>query len=53
MVQGRYIMGLKEGDWKYYNESGDLSLRITFKDGIEVEYNAVKIEPELKISELE
>jgi len=53
MVQGRYIMGLKEGDWKYYNESGDLSLRITFKDGIEVEYNAVKIEPELQISELE
>jgi antitoxin component YwqK of YwqJK toxin-antitoxin module len=47
MKQGRYMMGLREGDWKYYNEEGKVYLIIKYEDGIEKEYNATRIEPEL------
>lgn len=47
MKQGKYVMGLREGLWKYFDEEGKLTLTIRYEDGIEVEYNAVKITPEL------
>jgi antitoxin component YwqK of YwqJK toxin-antitoxin module len=53
MKSGAYMMGLKEGYWKYYDEDGKLVLKIKFEDGIEQEYDAVKIEPELKLSDME
>ncbi len=50
---GDYIMGLKEGYWKYFDEGGKLILKIKFKDGIEQEYDATKIEPELNLNDME
>ena len=51
-VQGKYVMGMREGDWRYYTEEGKLSLVIKYQDGIEIEYNAVKIElPVIESSE--
>lgn len=42
--KGKYIMTLKEGKWKYYSEDGKLLLIIEYKDGIEIRYNAVRVE---------
>lgn len=43
LSSGNYIMGLKEGVWHYNDEEGNTLLLITYKDGIEIEYNSVKI----------
>lgn len=53
MRQGKYVMGLKEGDWKYYNEEGRVTLIIKYEDGIEKEYNATKVLPELSPEDME
>ncbi len=33
MLEGKYEMGLKDGDWKRYNEQGIIMLTITYKEG--------------------
>jgi len=43
-----YIVGIPDGIWNYYNQEGQLTLKIRYDNGIEIEYNAVKIEPELE-----
>lgn len=43
--EGRYKMGKKEGDWRKYDEDGLLILTVTYKDGIEIKYEGVKIKP--------
>ncbi len=44
LKEGKYIMGLREGVWKFYNEDGKLQLRIKYLDGVEIEYNAVRVQ---------
>ena len=53
MKTGKYMMSLREGDWKYYNNLGQLMLVVKYKDGIEMEYNSVRIEPELELKDME
>ena len=53
MKTGKYMMSLREGEWKYYNEQGQLMLVVKYKDGIEKEYNSVRIEPELELKDME
>lgn len=53
MLTGRYMMSLKEGDWKYYDEYGHNLLRIKYKDGIEKEYNAIRIEPDMDLKDFQ
>lgn len=48
---GEYIVGLKDGVWKYYDEEGNLSLTITYQDGVEKEFNSVRLTPELTPNE--
>lgn len=43
--EGRYKMGKKEGDWRKYDESGLLIFTVTYKDGIEIKYEGVRIKP--------
>ncbi len=43
--EGIYIMGKKEGDWLKYNFDGTLFLVITYRDGVEMRYDGVKIKP--------
>ncbi|MFH0865384.1 MAG: toxin-antitoxin system YwqK family antitoxin [Bacteroidota bacterium] len=43
--EGYYIMGKKEGDWFKYDYTGTLFLITTFKNGIEIKYDGVKIKP--------
>lgn len=43
--EGSFITGRREGNWFYYNEDGTLFLIITYRNGIEVKYDGVKIKP--------
>lgn len=43
--EGKYSMGKKEGDWRKYDENGLLIFTVTYKDGIEIKYEGVKIKP--------
>lgn len=43
-VEGQYSMGIKEDKWKYYTPDGNLYLTITYKDDVEIRYDAVKVE---------
>jgi len=43
--EGTYVMGKKEGDWLKYNYDGTLFMIITFRQGIEIRYDGVKIKP--------
>jgi len=43
--EGLYIMGKREGDWYKFNYDGTLFLTTTYKNGIEIKYDGVKIKP--------
>ncbi|NTW31826.1 MAG: toxin-antitoxin system YwqK family antitoxin [Bacteroidetes bacterium] len=45
--EGYYVMGVKEGEWYKNNYDGSLFLITTFKNGIEIKYDGVKITPPL------
>ncbi len=45
MVEGMYQGGLKQGDWKFYDEMGFMYLVIHFKDDIEIKWQGEKIYP--------
>ena len=49
MLQGLYIMGRKEGEWKRYNEYNEVVFTLEFSDGIEIKVDGIKI----KIEEFE
>ncbi|MFC2111406.1 toxin-antitoxin system YwqK family antitoxin [Bacteroidota bacterium] len=51
--EGRYIMGLKEGEWRKYDLEGNLFLTILYSNGIEKNYDRIKIEPELFEEDME
>lgn len=43
--EGIYIMGKREGDWLKYNFDGTLFMIITYREGVEIRYDGVKINP--------
>lgn len=45
MIEGSYTGGLKEGDWKFYDEMGFNYLIINYKDDIEIKWQGEKIFP--------
>jgi antitoxin component YwqK of YwqJK toxin-antitoxin module len=49
--EGLYLMGKREGDWVKYNYDGTLFLIITYKNGVEVKYDGVKIRPPFEAEE--
>ena len=46
MLEGKYVAGLKERDWRRYNKFGEIILTIKYKKGIEKKIDGVKIKPE-------
>jgi antitoxin component YwqK of YwqJK toxin-antitoxin module len=50
-LEGKYIMGKREGDWYLYNEDGTLFLVISYKNGVEVRYDGAKIKPPFESEE--
>lgn len=42
---GNYINGMKDGDWKYYDENDFNYLTITYKNDIEIKWQGEKIRP--------
>lgn len=49
--QGNYLFGLKNGTWRQFDSFGNLFLMVTYKKGIEIRYEGVKIEPTLEDGE--
>ncbi len=45
MYYGNYSGGMKEGDWKFYDEFGFNYLTITYKNDIEIKWQGDKIRP--------
>ncbi|MDD4602380.1 MAG: hypothetical protein PHF97_01060 [Bacteroidales bacterium] len=43
--EGSYMMGKKEGEWLKYNYDGTLFMIITYRDGVEIRYDGIKIKP--------
>lgn len=46
--QGNYQLGLRNGTWRKFDQLGNLFLIVTYKNGIEIRYEGVKIEPTLE-----
>lgn len=42
---GTYISGMKDGDWRYFDENDFNYLTITFKNDIEIKWQGEKIRP--------
>lgn len=42
---GNYVSGMKDGDWKYYDENNVNFLTITYKNDIEIKWQGEKIRP--------
>ena len=40
---GRYVMGIKTGEWKTFAETGELFLTITYQNGKELKYDGINI----------
>lgn len=45
MMQGNYAGGMKQGDWKFYDEAGYNYLTIFYENDIEVKFQGVKVTP--------
>ena len=45
MTQGNYTGGMKQGDWKFYDETGFNYLTILYENDIEIKFQGVKLEP--------
>ncbi|MBX3163387.1 MAG: hypothetical protein KF900_02815 [Bacteroidetes bacterium] len=44
-MTGNYVGGMKDGDWKYFDEEEFLYLTITYKTDIEIKWQGQKITP--------
>lgn len=51
MLEGRYQMGEKEGDWKRYNPDGTLMLTIEYQAGYDKRIDGKKVKPETSAAE--
>jgi antitoxin component YwqK of YwqJK toxin-antitoxin module len=45
MTEGYYTGGMKQSDWKFYDEAGFNYLTIFYENDIEIKFQGVKIEP--------
>jgi antitoxin component YwqK of YwqJK toxin-antitoxin module len=45
MMEGIFLGGQRNGDWKFYNEDGGLFLVITYENDVEVKFDGIKIYP--------
>lgn len=44
-IEGKYITGVKDGEWHWFNEEGLPVLTILFENGVEKKFNGVKVKP--------
>jgi antitoxin component YwqK of YwqJK toxin-antitoxin module len=45
MYIGNYVSGMKDGDWKYFDEADFNYLTVTYKNDIEIKWQGEKIRP--------
>jgi len=46
-LEGKFKQGLKEGDWVHYEEDGTVHLVISYKRGVEVRLDGVKVKDKM------
>jgi hypothetical protein len=46
--EGKYGAGLAQGDFIHYNENGFPVMTITYRDGVEVRIDGVRVPPPLQ-----
>jgi len=49
-LEGKYVMGIKQGKWIRYNRDGSILIVIDYKNGVEVKYDGIKVNPPLEDS---
>jgi uncharacterized protein len=49
--EGLFIMGKREGEWFQFNYDGTPFIMITYKNGVEIRYDGVKIKPPFESEE--
>jgi uncharacterized protein len=45
--EGFYVMGQREGEWYYFDQEGNVVVRITYRNGIEQKYNNIQLQPQI------
>ena len=45
MTEGSFIGGMKQNDWKFYDEAAFNYLTIFYENNVEIKFQGVKIEP--------
>jgi antitoxin component YwqK of YwqJK toxin-antitoxin module len=45
---GNYIMGKREGEWLKYEYEGNLFLKTYYRNGRELKYDGVSIDPKIE-----
>jgi uncharacterized protein len=50
-LEGKYEFSHKEGDWKRYDDTGNLLITIFYKNGIEIKIDGIKLKPKHRIGE--
>ena len=45
MIQGNYSGGMKQKEWKYFDEAGFNYLSIFYENDIEIKFQGVKVTP--------
>ena len=51
-MEGKYKNGLKNGIWTKYDERGYIDFVITYKNGVEVEYDGERIKKKGETTEV-
>lgn len=51
MVEGKYSGGMKQQDWKFYDETGFNYLTIFYENDIEIKFQGVKVTPTFEESQ--
>ena len=49
--EGFYVMGRREGEWIRYDENGVAELFVTYRDGRELRYDGIRVEPVMEDEE--
>ncbi|MBP6696860.1 MAG: hypothetical protein KA175_04530, partial [Flavobacteriales bacterium] len=50
-LEGRFTMGLEQGDFTYYNEGGVVLLVIKYRDGKEIRIDGERVPPPYAVGE--
>jgi hypothetical protein len=45
MLEGRYVMGLEQGDFTHFDQNGVIVFTVRYRDGAEIRFDGVRVPP--------